>query len=309
VLYATPGKRLSLRGTWGTSFQAPTLNQRFVQRSGFSGSINDPLTPQNDNLSRVLTDTNGDPSLKPQTSTAYNFGATVRLLDNLKLDLDYWHYKFEDLVATENAQAVVNAFPTDPTRVQRDNNNGIIRIRTQFFNAAAVETAGLDIGLTHMQELGRFGSLRNSLLGTYVPTYDYQAQASGPVVDASDSRNSQVSGSFLSIDWRANLRTSWALGNHSVQSLLTYTDGFDNDLPAATGTKFDQIDSYINWDLSYTYRLEGFDSFGLRRSSVSVGANNVMKSIPPYTGDGSHMLATVYDYSGRHFWARVTLGF
>jgi hypothetical protein len=160
VLYATPGKRLSLRGTWGTSFQAPTLNQRFVQRSGFSGSINDPLTPQNDNLSRVLTDTNGDPSLKPQTSTAYNFGATVRLLDNLKLDLDYWHYKFEDLVATENAQAVVNAFPTDPTRVQRDNNNGIIRIRTQFFNAAAVETAGLDIGLTHMQELGRFGRER-----------------------------------------------------------------------------------------------------------------------------------------------------
>jgi iron complex outermembrane recepter protein len=306
LLYSTPGRLLAARATWGTSFQAPTLNQRFTQRSGFS-SVTDPRT--NVSLSRVLTDINGNPALEPQTSEAYNLGITVTPLSNLKFDLDYWHYKFEDLVAQENAQAIVNAYSEDPTRVQRDNNGGIIRILTQFFNAASVETAGFDLGVTYSQDIGRLGRLTNSVLATYVPTYDIQALATSPVVDASDSRNSQVSGSFVSIDWRGTLRTTWSLGSHSVQSLLTYTDGFNNDLPAANGTKFDTIESHVNWDLSYTYRLEGIDRFGVNRGAFSLGVTNVMKSIPPYVGDGSHLLATVYDYSGRHVWGRFTLGF
>jgi outer membrane receptor protein involved in Fe transport len=66
------------------------------------------------------------------------------------------------------------------------------------------------------------------------------------------------------------------------------------------------VDSFTSVDVSYTYSFdEGF--FGLRKSSVSVGALNVFESRPPRVADT--VTLPFNDMRGRVAWLRLTANF
>jgi outer membrane receptor protein involved in Fe transport len=170
LLYSNPSSTLNLRATWSTSFLAPTLYQRFRQSAFFANGINDPLTPANDNLARLVTLIDGNPNLKPQTSRNYNLGFTVKPIDRLSVDVDYWHFTFDDQIAAENTTQLANDLTTtlDPNKVIRSPDAGtviyngvnvgqIIGFNTTYINNAQLETAGVDFGITYANDLGRFG--------------------------------------------------------------------------------------------------------------------------------------------------------
>jgi outer membrane receptor for ferrienterochelin and colicin len=315
LLYSTPSGMLALRGTWSTSFLAPTLYQRFRDSAFFANGIDDPLTPGNDNLARLVTTIKGNPALDPQSSENYNLGFTVKPIERLSLDVDYWHFTFDDQIAAENTTQLASNLTTtlDPTKVLRSTSAGtviyngvnvgqIVGFDTTYINNAQLETAGIDFGINYANDLGRFGTTRHSLLGTYQTDYKING------VNAERSRNSRVAGASFAVPWRATLRNSWSLGNNSVQSLLRYTDGYANDaLPNAGTVAKPFVESYMVWDLSYSYTIG--KRFGLESSDVGVGVNNVTNKNPPWVPDVNHVLASMYDYSGRHFWARLRVSF
>jgi iron complex outermembrane receptor protein len=304
-----------VRGTWSTSFLAPTLYQRYRQNVQFGASVDDVLTPQNDNLSRIPALVSGNPLLEPQSSENYNLGFTLRPWDGWSFDVDYWHFTFDDQISLESANALaldVNS-ALDPTKVIRDPTAGVVMwngvnvgpivgFNLSYFNNNSLETAGFDFTINNTQDLGAFGSLSNTLMATHQSTYKLDGR------DLTGGRNGRVSGASISVPWRATLRTSWALGNHSAQSLVRFTDGFANDtLPnAGTAAKL-HIPKYLVWDLSYTYDLG--DRFGMKSSSVALGLNNVMDKGGIWVPDGNHTLSSMYDYSGRHIWLRLKAGF
>jgi iron complex outermembrane receptor protein len=315
LLYSTPSGMLDVRGTWSTSFLAPTLYQRYRQSAFFANGIDDPLTPANDNLARLTTLITGNPNLKPQNSTNYNLGFTVRPVERLSVDVDYWHFTFDDQIAAENTtQLAANLATTlDPTKVLRDPTAGVVTyngvnvgpivgFNTTYINNAQLESAGIDLGVTYAHGIGRFGSMHHSLLATYQTDYAING------VNAEKSRNSRVAGASFAVPLRATLRNNWSLGNSSVQSLLRFTDGYANDaLPnAGTDPKLN-VESYIVWDMSYSYSLG--KRFGLSSSDISLGVNNVTNKNPPWVPDTNHLLATMYDYSGRHYWLRLKAAF
>ena len=91
--------------------------------------------------------------------------------------------------------------------------------------------------------------------------------------------------------------------------LLRFTDSYQNDVPGNTGsTVKPHIESYLSWDLSYSYAFE-FERLSIRNSSISLGANNVLNEIPPWVPDQNHTLPSMYDYSGRHYWLRLKAQF
>jgi len=136
----------------------------------------------------------------------------------------------------------------------------------------------------------------HSLQATYQTDYAING------VNAEGSRNSRVAGASFAVPWRATLRNTWFAGNNSVQSLLRFTDSYANDATPNAGTVAKPfVESYVVWDLSYSYKLE--------KSDVSFGVNNVTDQNPPWVPDTNHLLATMYDYSGRHFWARFKKSF
>jgi iron complex outermembrane receptor protein len=304
VLYSTPGGVLDARGTWSTSFLAPSLYQRFRQNVVFTNGVDDGRTSAVENLGRVPTQITGNAELDPQTSENYNIGFTVRPLDGLKFDLDYWHVDFDGQIAVENGPAIAldPVATEDPTRVLRNSAGNLIGLNLTYVNNATVETAGIDFGASHTWESG-FGALRNSVIATYQTTYEVNG------VDVSGSRNGRVTGASFAVPLRATLRSDWSRGSHSVQSLLRFTDGYDNDVPPNRGTQpKPRIESYLSWDLSYSYALE-MERFNFKSSSLSLGLNNVTDEIPPWVPDQNHTLFTMYDYSGRHIWFRFKAQF
>jgi iron complex outermembrane recepter protein len=315
LLYSSPSDTLALRTTWSTSFLAPTLYQRFRESAFFANGIDDPLTPGNDNLARLTTLIQGNPDLDPQNSENYNVGVTWRPLEKLSLDVDYWHFTFDDQIATESTIQLAADLATtlDPTKVLRNpavgtviyngvNVGQIVGFNTTYINNAKLETAGVDIGINYANDLGSFGRMSHSLQATYQTDYEING------VNAEGSRNSRVAGASFAVPWRATLRNNWSIGNNSVQSLLRFTDSYANDATPNAGTAPKPvIESYLVWDLSYSYSVG--ERFGLKNSEIGFGVNNVMNKNPPWTPDTNHLLATMYDYSGRRFWARLKMAF
>lgn len=315
LLYSSPSDMLALRATWSTSFLAPTLYQRFRESAFFANGIDDPLTPGNDNLARLTTLIEGNPDLEPQKSENYNLGFTLRPIGRLSLDVDYWHFTFEDQIAAENTVQLAADLATtlDPTKVIRNpavgtvmyngvNVGQIVGFNTTYINNSELETAGIDFGINYANDLGRFGTMSHSLMATYQTDYSING------VNVEASRNSRVAGASFAVPWRATLRNNWALGSASVQSLLRFTDSYANDATPNGGTVAKPvIESYLVWDLSFSYAFG--EKFGARSSLVSIGANNVLNKNPPWVPDVNHLLATMYDYSGRHIWLRLKANF
>ncbi|HEU4625108.1 MAG TPA: TonB-dependent receptor [Steroidobacteraceae bacterium] len=315
LLYTIPGDWLRLRGTWSTSFLAPSLYQRYRQNVVFTNSVDDVLTPAIDNIARVTTLVSGSPVLKPQSSRNYNFGFTLAPIRTLNVDVDYWHFTFSDQIALENPLELAQSLTTtlDPTKVLRDPNAGtviyngvnvgpIVGFNTTYVNTRTVETAGIDVGISNTLDLGRAGALRSSLSSTYQSTYKINGR------DFTRSRNARVAGGSFAVPWRATLQNMWLIGNSSVQSLLRYTDGYLNDQIPNAGTPVKPyVEPYVSWDVSYAYSFG--ERFGLKGSDVAFGVNNVMDKVPPYVPDGNHTLSSMYDYSGRHFWLRLKAQF
>jgi iron complex outermembrane recepter protein len=315
LLWSSPEGMLKVRGTWSTSFLAPSLYQRFRQNVVFSNAVDDGLTPGNDNLARIPTTVAGNRLLAPQTSTNYNLGFTLRPAAAWSIDVDYWHFTFDEQISLENAVELARnpATTLDPTKVIRDptagsvlvngvNVGAIVGLNTSYVNNASLETAGLDFGVNHTLDIGRAGSVRSSLLAAYQMTYEINGR------DISGSRNARTAGGSFAIPWRATLRNVWGLGGHSVQSLLRFTDSYANDQTPNAGTPGKaRIESFIAWDLSYAYEFG--DRFGFSSSQVSVGLNNVLDKVPPYVPDGNHTLSSIYDYSGRLYWLRLKAAF
>jgi iron complex outermembrane receptor protein len=314
LLYTTPGEMFKVRGTWSTSFLAASLYQRYRQNVVFTNSVDDGLTPQIDNQARITTLVTGNPRLKPQSSENYNLGVTIQPFDSLSFDIDYWSFTFEDQISLENPLELAANLETtlDPTKVVRDPSAGVVMyngvnvgpivgFNTTYVNHRTLETAGLDFGVNHVLDIGP-SVLRTQLMATYQTKYEVEGR------DVRDGRNARVAGASFAVPWRATLRNVWSMGGHSVQSLLRFTDGYSNDQTPNPGTPAKaRIESFVTWDLSYSYDFEDF--LGFESSQIAIGSNNVLDKDPPYVPDGNHTLATMYDYSGRHFWMRLRAKF
>ena len=96
----TPFKGLFVRGSAGTSFQAPGPAAMFAQSTG--GTSAQQIGGDVINARGLLV---GNPNLHPETSRNWNIGVTWDVTTDLTLDVNYWNIDFKDLVAAQNAQA------------------------------------------------------------------------------------------------------------------------------------------------------------------------------------------------------------
>jgi iron complex outermembrane receptor protein len=111
---------LVLRGSVGTSFRGPSLNQKFGRGTGLqfvvppSQEVLDanfgPGTPSNLFGSGVFArlPTFGNEGLQPEESTNFNIGVIWSPIDSLSLSLDYFNYKYEDIIISEDFRGLAN---------------------------------------------------------------------------------------------------------------------------------------------------------------------------------------------------------
>ena len=189
-----PTQQLLLRGSYGTGFRAPTLdnvNSPLVLQT--SATIQDP-DPATQFSGQVNELTGGNPNLEPETSTQYSLGLVFQPLPTLAVGLDWFSIQVNKAISQPATQWVIDQAwaGVEPykSRVKRDPATGLI---TEVFNPlgnnGTIETQGFDVDMRYRENLGP-GVLAMTLNGTYYTKFNQSVSWHGDVPEGGDDDRS-----------------------------------------------------------------------------------------------------------------------
>ncbi|MGI9203559.1 MAG: TonB-dependent receptor plug domain-containing protein [Woeseiaceae bacterium] len=284
------GEYFGVRGSWGTSFQAPTVRQ--TGRATSSAFIDDPASATGPGGSFICNDqqvanniaviVEGAPGLSPQEAENFNFGVTFQA-DNFRASIDYFLFDYEDLIAAEaGAQAIVNGqcpggnnsapITADP-RVTRDATGQVRQVDSQFVNIGSVETSGIDVNADYTLDWGN-STFIFDVGATILDAFDVDTDGDGITeFDGAGSRNQSNNFSTMP-EIRSNGAITWFSGNHTARMGVNHIGSYDND----QGNNA-EINSWTVWDVLYSYQFTGLVGDG--DTTLSVGINNLFDEDPP----------------------------
>lgn len=293
--------QLAFRGSFGTAFRGPSIPQTGVATS--TTFIDDPFL-NDDSIVTVVTQ--GSADLRPESSTNYNFGVIFQPVEGLDIKVDYWRFKYTDLItADEGPQAIVDndfnddGIANDP-RIIRTSNGQLRTINSEFINTGEVKTDGIDVAINYAAPPTDFGNFDIGLAVSWVNSFN--------VIDGDTTfdgvGNRNFTNQFSSLpEFRGNAFLGWEYGPHTLNATVRYIDSYENDQNAGF-----TIDSWTLLDVRYNLDLNVIDE---HRTSFSVGARNIFDVDPPSLGDGQRPAYDdrVHDIRGRIFFVELKHSF
>jgi iron complex outermembrane recepter protein len=296
-----PLSSLSVRGTYGTSFQAPLLSELDpipVQIVAFPGASFNPGPGGNPN---VLILNGGNPDLKPQKATAWTVGLDFKPQEHpgVTAKLTYYDIIFKNEINVASASInAVNIFVDEailgPQIVQRNPPYSVIQQWISYpsfvnplnvnpasigaifddrsLNLSTAKTRGLDFSVGYKTTLGS-SRIDTGIDGTYILTFDNQFSNSAP-------QTSILNTTYNPIDLRFRGRTVLTQGPISAGVYLNFTNDYTNNyvMPHERVASWTTADA----DLSYKFGLPDIPSSGIL---VAVSVINLANRNPPYAGN------------------------
>ena len=309
-----PMDKLSLRGSWGTSFRSPSLYQtnvggQTIRPVAFDPYNNDPTSVCNTAAAGIIFPSSvavGNPNLKPEDANNFNVGAIVRPTDALNLSVDFWRFDIDDIIVKDSLQQILNndclddGIANDP-RVHRGPGGVVRSVDVAFGNAASLITSGIDIAAGYNFEAGA-GSFDAGVRATYVNKYSFRQVQGGPRVDGAGSRN--FTNPFTSVpEWRINANLDWTRNNHRASAIVRFISSYDDDNGGGAN-----IDSYTTLDLQYSYDIAKL--FGTSQgTSFTLGVLNVFDEDPPFAVGVQGFDSKVHDPRGRMLYVSARQSF
>lgn len=210
-----PIEWLAVRGSYSTSFIAPSLGQQFAPSSSFLENMIDPtceISGECVDSGSFRTQTFGSSaSLSPEQADVWNIGFSVSFLDDdLRFAIDAMEFDFKDRISRLRGQDILDQDavrfsdfvagggtrtqwidPSNKTsgqyedpRILRSVSGEIVEVLTSYVNAQTMLWRGLDFNASYRWDAdempfigGSYGSFELSLEGTYVDTYEYRLTA------------------------------------------------------------------------------------------------------------------------------------
>ena len=289
TLLLRAAQAFSIRGSFSTSFRAPSPLQTRGAQTNFTNIVD-----RDGSRTFAGRRTLGDPTLKPETSRAFNVGLTWQDAGNWVLNADYWRYSFKDVLRKENAQAIVNADPFD-TRIERTAAGTISIVNVAFINADRIKTSGVDLSARANIELGP-GLLTGWAEATWLLSYD--VTNAGVAIDALGKLNRANVGA-PNQKFRAAAGLAWSRQALQVNALARHVGGYEDDGGGS-------IDSFTTLDTNIRWSLEGLLRDGTE-TSITLGAANLFDADPPYVAIAGSYDSRSADPRGRRLF--LSLGF
>ena len=346
-LVAQPSDEITLRASYGTSYRVGSLLQTGGSQTtllnstdAFSGTGGLAFRP-------TLTD--GNPGLDPEEATVLNLGfvwTPVGVLDGLRVSADYYSYEYDNLIAREGHQYLINldnslrcpngnnsdpaAGPlcgtSDqdgdgrvevysvgagmPDKVIRAANGSLLRTQASYFNAPSLETSGIDFEASYSWDMGSIGMLSGKFGMSYTLDYDITLE-DGTGIDGVGSRNAGNAIGRPLPQYKANLVLGWLRGGHSAFVTVNHVDEYEDDVPqsALRGAFIgfaETIESMTTVDVQYELDLP-VPGLESASSAVTLGIKNVANEAPPLVNvDGAYDYYT-HDPRGRIWYARYKI--
>jgi iron complex outermembrane receptor protein len=312
-----------VRGSYGTGFKAPTMNDIAdpLKNFGSSSFFPCPPLPAGDTRLRyckpgsseygLLTDGNpltGDAGLKPETSTQATLGFRVEPVASLSVGLDFWDVKLKNQVQPPSQTQVF----TDPVLANQyisvyydpiQKSNVLVGTLTPV-NLAKSHYQGVDWDMTYKLPKMSFGNLSANWTGTYMTKAEQSVPTGVP--ESSIARFD----SYYNVTFRVISRVVLALRTGKMMNSLTmnYRSGYQDqpiiaDDSAVRGVNADgsyggpidmkrDVDDYLTLD----YQLKANLSPGL---TITAGIKNLLDEDPPLSirnaGGGNQV-----GYDGRY---------
>ena len=155
---------LTVRGSYGTSFRAPSLTAVHAPVVTYGA---DPLiNPATGKYANYEVVEGGNSSLKPETSTYTGYGLvlTPQFAPGLTLQLDRWIINQKNIVIQTSPQLVLDGVQPGGTFTAVDGTTGVYSL---YKNAAGQRVNGTDLDLDYQLRTDSAGSFDFRLSGTY----------------------------------------------------------------------------------------------------------------------------------------------
>ena len=280
---------LALRGSFGTTFRGPTLNQTidgiadttrfFVGRIGTFKPIH----------------IHGDPALDPESATTLNLGTVFERTalsggsGRFFATVDYWRYDFSDPLVIQPFNSVLNlACPpaTHPTcepgspwfdaltisgGVPSLENLDTLAVR--IVNGPDIATDGIDFRADFQRNVGP-GRLSLGASGTHTLSWRIDGWELGRAYDARGRLNYDTSLARALPEFKGRLFAGYTLGAFSGRWRLNYTDSYVHDAPAPWGDNY-PIDAWASHEIHVSWSLPG------DRASLFASILNLADEDPP----------------------------
>ena len=255
---------ISLRGSFSTSFRAPSPLQTRGAQTNFTNIVDH-------DGSRTFAGrrTLGDPELEPETSRAFNFGVTWQYAGNWALNADYWRYSFEDVLRKDNAQAIVAPIPS--THASKEHR--LARSPLSMWPSSMPTELKLRESICRPAPPWIQGGGRMEAWAEATWIFEYDVTNAGIAVNALGKLNRANVGA-PNQRFRAAAGASWSRNALQINALARHVGGYRDDGGGAIGS-FTTLDANVRWSLG------GFLGNDLD-ASATVGAANLLGEDPPF---------------------------
>lgn len=293
-----PLQDVTFRGSFGTGFTTPSLNQLQPQptQNRNSQRLSDPIRG-NEPLGLVSVQVGGRDHLEPEDSRNWSAGVilTPRAAPAFRLSFDWTKItKTNNITAVLFNQAAINAEGTLPGLITRGPANGktctpacpIIGFDGRYLNATRGESESYDIGLDYEHATDNLGTFGLQLAGTRLSTNTLQLTAALPAEERA--------GTYYSPEWSANGSVSWRWRAFDIQWDTQYLDAYwiniDHSVVALQQSARIQPALYHNVTAGYRFQEQAGDAFTSAFSNldIRVGVRNVFNKPPRFSADTSY---------------------
>ncbi|MBW4332228.1 TonB-dependent receptor [Stakelama sp. CBK3Z-3] len=291
-----PVDALRLRGSWGTSFRAPSfldLRQDAGSISYFAYPLPDPAAAGG--VTNALILRGNDPDLGPERATSWTAGFDVRpdTSRGFSAALTYFNIVYRDRIVNPSSAlfsfftnrdvyapiiddspdpAAVAGYYASPyflplTPIPASAITAVVDARTQ--NLASQRLSGLDFDVAYRLPFSE-GAAEFGISGSYLIDFRQKLTADAPSITLADTIGNPP-------DLRLRGRASVSSGGVGAAVFANYLDGYTNNSSGA-GTP---VDSWLTIDLQLRYETES--NFVVPGVSLVLSVTNLFDRDPPRT--------------------------
>ena len=297
----SPLDGLSVRGTYGTSFKAPSLPE--ISTADFRirrTRLVDPMSPTG--RTDVLFFAGGNADLLPEEATAFTVGTSITptVLPGLAIDVGYFDIKFENRIAAPgidniasllveeelflpfitrdpDLQTVIDLL-NDPAYTSSPIPPELVGaiIDGRFVNTSSNNVRGLDFSVAYAIDTA-VGAFDLRVSGSYLIDFEEQLTPTSPAFDRVDTV-------FNPVDLRLRNEISWTYQGFGASVFVNYTSGYLDNVSDPER----RVDSWATVDFRVGYSTgDRHDSEWLNGVSLSLSIQNLLDNDPPFVNNAS----------------------
>jgi len=285
----------AFRGSYGTSFQAPSIRQ--VAGIVGVGTVTDPADPSAGAFI-ITVITQGSKDLVPQSAENLNLGLLYKSDWGLSASVDYFFYDYQDLILPGADPQVIfdqvfaGNLPAD--RAQRSPDGQVATAIANFVNGGSSQVTGFDLVAGYTMDAGE-GTLQFDYKTTLITKFE-----SSEFGDIKGNRNF-ANGFGSTPDLRMNFGSTYRFGDHGVNITARFVGSYQDDQTN------NGIDSQTTIDVRYDLNLAEF--LGVNDTQLSIGAVNLFDELAPRINARPFFDTEVHDPRGRQIYASFKQSF